>query len=346
MSLVMIEGFTFTGGASANANMAGFYAGKWDVATSLRRISSGRTGTSVQADNSGALMLKKILTASEKDDVLVVGYALQGSTAGSGITLWGDNGVTAHLTVAFAGGQLAAYRGTAAGTLLGTTTGLSFATWHYVEVKAKLHDSAGYVEIWVDEVNALTLTGVDTRNGGTDANFDAVSFQCGSGSSSFFLDDIYILNEQGSVNNDRLGVCYVTSISPTGAGSSTQWTPSTGSNWDCVNDPTSTTHASDYVTAAADDLLDLYTVSDVTLAATEQIKGVLFDAYAQKSDIGAREIAIACKSGGTTDVGADQALEPLSYRHRFGLWETDPATGALWTQSGLNGAEFGYKSRS
>jgi hypothetical protein len=58
--------------------------------------------------------------------------------------------------------------------------------------------------------------------------------------------------------------------------------------------------------------------------------------------MGTRQIAEVCRSGGTNYVGTTQTLGSsyLMYRQ---IHETDPATSAAWTQTGLNSAEFGVK---
>jgi len=59
---------------------------------------------------------------------------------------------------------------------LGVTVGglYTTTTWAYVEVQARLHDTAGSVIIRINGVERLNLTGLDTRNGGTKTVFDTV----------------------------------------------------------------------------------------------------------------------------------------------------------------------------
>jgi hypothetical protein len=96
------------------------------------------------------------------------------------------------------GGAIEVRRGNFAGTVIGTsTTGvITAATWKYVEVQAKLHDTTGTVIVRVDGTERINLPTVDTKNAGTKTVFDAVIIASSSGVTSLF-DDLYVATGAG-----------------------------------------------------------------------------------------------------------------------------------------------------
>jgi hypothetical protein len=69
---------------------------------------------------------------------------------------------------------------------------------------------------------------------------------------------------------------------------------------------------------------------------------VVAKAYASKSDTGARTISAHLKSG-ATDVAGVSVAPPTTFGWTACYTETDPATSATWTLTGVNAAQGGYK---
>jgi hypothetical protein len=127
---------------------------------------------------------------------------------------------------------------------------------------------------------------------------------------------------------------------PTGAGSSTQLTP-TGSanNWQNVNEVpfnNATYNASSTVGQR-----DTYALSDLA-ANTTTIYGTQSVAHMQKKDSGTATAKIALKSGASVYYDTTQSLgsTPTAYTQ---LRETDPATSAAWTVGNANNLEAGME---
>jgi hypothetical protein len=344
MALILFEGFSAGTGAGSGAGP--YFLGKWDAAVLEVSGGKGRHGVG-GGGTSGSYILQKILNAAQKDDTLIIGCALKNPSAAALLTLGGDVGATTHLTFAITGShpneEVAVYRGTTAGTLLGTSSGagINVSGWRYVEIEAHLDNSSGSVKVWSDGILVLDLTGIDTRNAGTDANFDFLSF------SSFInnIDDLYILNGLGGVNDARLGDCRVAELPLSGNGASSQWTGSDGNSTDNYQLVDDYLGGSDYVDAAVSDLVDTYDFGDVTLSADDRIISVGIHARALKTDTGARSLALVSYSAGTTDAGTDQPLSDTTTKTYFEHFDTDPDTGIDWTEAGHNASQAGIKSR-
>ena len=259
---------------------------------------------------------------------------LEGLGSGWALISLLDSG-TVHVYVRFdAARHLQVVRGD--GTVLGTgSTVVAVESWNYIEMKATIHDSAGVVVVRLNGVVELNLTSQDTRNGG---NSTADAFQLGSQTSGdCYFDDVYACDDSGSANNDLLGDIRVVALAPTGAGNYSQFTPSTGSNYQNVDDATpdgDTTYNSDGTVGH----IDTYAFSDISQTGT--IKAIQHLVYASKDDAGARSIAPVQRSGSTDYVGTTAVLAS-HYAYVREVVELNPATSAAFTIAEVNAAEFG-----
>jgi hypothetical protein len=97
---------------------------------------------------------------------------------------------------------------------------------------------------------------------------------------------------------------------------------------------------SSYISSSTLNDISRFTYPVVTGSA---VLAVVVWAYARKDDGGFRTIQAAIKSGATVGTsGTDKALG-TNYQHTMLTCLTDPNTGAAWTLSAVNAAEFGIK---
>ena len=248
----------------------------------------------------------------------------------------GDSGTVKHVSVATNSlGQWTAYRGS---TLLATSSPLLVASvWNYVEIRVLISDTVGRVVVRHNGVTIIDYTG-DTKNGGTNTSVDKIKL---AGISNFstdqYYDDLYICDATGSSPyNTFLGDVRVHTIVPNGAGSSTQFTPSSGANYTTVDElPYS---ATDYVYGTTGQT-DLYTASDLP-AGTGVIYGVQTNAMVKKTDAGSINGRTALKSGATTYYGASTVIG-TSDQVVTRTDQVNPATSSAWTSTEVNGIEIG-----
>ena len=246
------------------------------------------------------------------------------------------------------GGQIAAYGG--GPTLLGTANvnSLALNAWRYIEVKVVVHNSAGTITVKVDGTTWLALTGVNTRNGSSNAY--ATSLALGNSSQftnvsgvtlgAFDIDDLVTLDTTGSYNNTYIGDVAIKCKFPNANGTTQQWTRNTGANnYAAVNENPpdgDTTYVSDATVGEID--RNLYPTTTGTV-----VKAVIARPLARKDDGTSRSIRAVTKSGATLgDNGSDFALS-TSYVYYHGLFETDPNTSLPWAIAAVNSAEFGVK---
>lgn len=227
-------------------------------------------------------------------------------------------------------GQLYVKNG--AGTVLGRSRPdlIRRNSWNYVELKATFHASAGTWAVRLNGVALLSGSGVATI-GSTNAY--ANQFKAGAGSTR--IDDVYVCDTSGSLNKDFLGDIGVWCLRPSGAGTHSDWSPSAGSNYQCVDE--ATPDSSSYVSTTGVGNRDSYALDDLPANVTA-VKAVQVVLNALKEDASDRSLKAGVRSGATDYDGAQQAVR-LPYGYYLQPYDADPATSAAWDLAGVNALE-------
>lgn len=251
----------------------------------------------------------------------------------------GSQQVTLNIT---ASGQLQLRRGAVNGTTLGTSTAtLSTNSWHYIELKVTIGNSGSY-EVRLNGVNILSDGTEDTQN---TANARAQTLRLyGATDSSVDIrwayDDLYIANsDSGDEVSDFQGSLVVRTIFVDGDGDESDFTPSAGSNYQCVDDNPANGDT-DYVESGTVGHRDLYTVSGVAMT---NIKGVVVKARVRETDGTPFNVKLPVKIDGTVYNDSGQAVGSTDYVARHRVLGRNPDTGAAWTASEINDTQFGIE---
>lgn len=205
------------------------------------------------------------------------------------------------------------------------------STWYQFELKITV--SGG---VWELRANGAVLSS------GSGATFGATnigSVQLGTGT-TMALDDFYVCDTSGAVNNDFLGDARISTFFPTGDGALAQFTPSTGSNHFANVDDVPPNDDTDYNSDSTVGHIDTFTHG--SLPASTTVKAVQHSLYARKDDVALRQIAPVIRRGGTNNVGTTVTLS-TTYANYRELRELDPITAAAWVDTNFNSDEFGVK---
>ena len=280
---------------------------------------------------------------------LIFGCAIKvGGAVGSipwNITFY--EGGTSHLQIDVDGSGRLQFRRGAGGTILGTTTSpLVNSVFVHLQFRLKVHDSTGTLTVKIGNIAEITLTGIDTRNGGSTGAIDTVQFNSGqitfAGAWNMYYDDLWICDVAGSVNNDFLGDCTVQALLPNGNGNSSQLVGSDSNSTDnyLLVDESTPNSDTDYVESSTPGDKDTYAFGNLPQA-TGTIKGVQVCPFLKKTDAGTRSVVSVVRLSGTEE---DSAVKNLgtSYAYQTDIRETKPGGGA-WSLSDVNAAEFGIK---
>ena len=333
MALVYCDGFD----SYATAALGSRY-----TVNGVVSIGSGRFGNALltQAGNN-----RYVIKDLPDSATYIAGFAMNFGGGHNGLAVacgfYEVGGV--HVDLRVTGGRV--FQVTRAGTVLATgTTVLAPGVWYYIEFKVFVHDSTGTVDVKINGVSEIALTGQDTRNGGTGVIGE---FYIGTLSTNNNFDpaydDLVLLDTTGSApNNTFLGDVRVETLTANGNGNSSQLVGSDGNSTDnyLLIDESTPNSDTDYVQSATVGDKDTYTYSDLT-PTTGTIFGVQAVPFARKTDAGTRSIKSVARLSATETDSADAVLM-TTYRYFPDMRETKPGGGA-WSISDVNSAEFGVK---
>jgi len=218
----------------------------------------------------------------------------------------------------------------------------------YVEVKVTFHSTAGVIVVRLNGVEVFNETGLDTVTG-TQTEADQVTVMGRDGStnsnpsSQHLYDDWYICDTLGGVNDDFLGPLKVETLFPDGAGDSTQFTPSAGSNFQNVDEVEidgDTTYNESSTTAH----LDLFTADNLTNI-DGTIYGVQLDVRANSTAAQVFGCIPTVKRSTTEGAGtATYMSDSYLFQECGSVFEQDPAAGpGAWTVTNINAMQIGYE---
>jgi len=346
MSLLWIDGFD-NYGTSINAVPAptGIVGRKYVILDEAQmKVRTGRLGgyaLDPYATSTNSYIRKTFITTQ---DTLIAGFAIKFTTIDNDVRFFAffddaQRGMNLHINTT---GEFTVFRDTTAITS-GVTSGAGIVTntWFYIEFKIKCHASLGTIDVVVNGVNKLTMTGQNTK-AGTHSYHNGISLTGTSTANVVYYDDLYVCDNSGSTNNDLLGSRRVVTLYPSANGDSANWTPLSGDNYTNVDDGSLQDGDTTYVSTAASNVEDLYSYANVTTAPT-QINGIMICTDGRVNGTGPYSIQDECKSNITTSNSANQVFaDTVNYTTSIRILETDPDTTNAWTVSGLDNAQFGF----
>lgn len=226
-------------------------------------------------------------------------------------------------------------RNGSAGTIHQTSTYvLPVDTWVFAEVEV-VFGNTGSMKMWIDGTQIINATGVDTT---TTANNFANQWRSATGNSAIHEGALYIIDATGGApTNTRLGPITAFLKPPSADGSATQYTPSTGSRFQCVDETPTPNDDTDYIsdnTAGHKNSVAL----TANPGGIGTIFGVMHYFRERRDDAGPHTVRAGFRIGGTDYMEATETSPAtyLSHTYARGL---SPATGVAWTGAELNGAE-------
>jgi hypothetical protein len=210
--------------------------------------------------------------------------------------------------------------------------------WFFAQIRFNCLTAGGSVEVWINGKQVLAYSGNTAASGANGWNGWQVSATAGVETR---VANLVIYSTAGNAPNARTPETRIWDTLPAGAGGTTEWTPSAGANWQCVDEQPSNGDT-DYVSAASAPLTDTYSCPAEATAGSI-IYAVAVHATARKDDAGTNEVDGVLRSAGANYAnGAPAALSASYARYRW-RWDTDPATGTAWTVTGANAAQPGIR---
>lgn len=220
----------------------------------------------------------------------------------------------------------------------------------YLEIKVKISDTVGTVEIRSNGQSVISLTNQDTSNGGASVKVDAISLVGVATATSVYTEavyigDYYICDGTGSVNNDFLGPLIVEEILPDGIGNSSGWTPKTVVDNYTQVDETPLDFDATYVSTTTT-VKDTYTMSDLS-DVDGTIFGVQIDAC-PRVDTGSNDLEVLVRRNSVESNSTAVTVDWTNYASVAaavsGMFETDPSSATAWTIANVNALEAGIET--
>jgi hypothetical protein len=221
-------------------------------------------------------------------------------------------------------------------TWICSTAPLKPETWYYIEWKIVPHWTNGSTEIRINGVTAASSSGV--RNRDWEPPVELVRFYAQSAGACF--DDIYILDDTGSVNNDFLGPCMVESLLPESDTADADFTLSAGTDHYAMVDEIpcdlNTTYAESGI-ASEKDIWDYADLSEID----GSILGVQVWTHAVAPS-GSFTMLTVADDGTTQDTDAGVTIDTTSYTGNLRIMDQTPSAGS-WSTTIVNGSSFGVE---
>ena len=291
------------------------------------------------------------VTLAPGDNRAIVGFAFNSATAFSQPTMNNDdtsmfrlrhNGVTQCWAMVGSDGKLRVYQGSGLTLRYTSTSVLTQGSYAYLEFDITVHGSAGSIAIYVNGILDGTgiVSGINTGTANAWSEYTMARMDAPNGTTWYF-DDLYILDGTGSRLNAPLGDTRVDLTLPNAAGNSSQWTRSAGADqWATIDDPQANGDT-DYNTSSTTGHVDTLNFPPLPVAGAI-VHAVVVKVQARKFDVGAAQLAGVTRVAGADYVSAPQSPGTTYNVARF-QFPLNPATSAPWTVADYDAAEFGYK---
>lgn len=247
-------------------------------------------------------------------------------------------------------GIIKVYRGApGSGTLLATSSPGAYyeSAWFYLEVKAKIHQSAGSVEVRLNTETIISLVDTDTC-AGTTPSFNMVGLMENPGAPngtglSILYDDLYYTDLMGSVNNGFLGNVRVKTQFAVGNGDNIDFliggSSPAATNWQSVSNLAMDDTKFVYSPTIGDfDLYDMNPTINAPYVHAIQVRSCM------RQDDATQRIGhnIIKTPSGTIVEGDDHYLNQSFSLYRD-IFETNPDTSTFFTGTEANGTQAGPK---
>lgn len=322
---------------------------KWDSAVSASNIAATQAqgrftpgALRISGAGGGGRRTKNLKSSTE----LIAGFGwnnVDGDANLGEVRFIDNNDNDANLTINTSSGVATlAFNGQTVSTASTTFTG---SVWQHVEMRVKVSDTVGELEIRRNGVQVALLTGVDTQPSGFTG---LVSFEVEAAANNIqhHMDDLYILDTTGSVNNTFAGDSRIVTLLPTANGTSSDFTPTgAGSNFSATNE-TLIDDDTTFVESGLFGAKDSYVMQ--TLASKGLIPTIIFGVQiangAKKTDAGRLDYLDQMVIGGTTfDNGADITSTSGAYKFTTFIRDTDPSDSGTWTIAKVDAVQSGIE---
>lgn len=308
--------------------------------TNLNRLARRVFGASLQTvATGGVLYLSQLPSVTQSFGI----FQFRDITNAPQVTIWLETE-----------GTIKASRGYSNGTLLGASAApaLVASAYQHVECKVHIHDTEGVIEVRVNGVTVLNLTGIDTQSTALQEASQCayIGYMSSAGNITTGhgtiadLDDVFVWDTAGAQNNDFLGDRRVRAIFPDGDTAFAEWgLTGAAQGFDCINDTTPDDETS-YITALpltgspVDPVVSEFTLENPP-AGVGAIAAIQTYVRMRKTEGGSTNITASLESNGDYSNGSSNPITEV-YTYWMDVHELNPNTGTPWTETSLSAAKL------
>lgn len=363
MALIFCDGFDHYGVDETNM-LDGVYAelrtGFGSAAPAALVTTNPRTGThnlrwTDHASETNSRVVRRVLGGAKTTVGLAVAAYLNALPSANDIYVLYDFRDTANVVqvsiIVQSTGIIAAFRGDRqTGTQIGTTAtpAVTADAYQHIETMVTFDSTVGEVEVRVNGVTVLSLTGVDTT-ASANQECSQIGLTCGPNNTTLSLtdpnvttdiDDCFCYDDTGSFNNTFIGDRRVLTLFPNADTAIADWTPLSGSGFSNIDeaDPDDDTS---YITAAAGAspaLASEFDLDDLPVGVAS-ISAVVVVNRMRKTTAGVANVQASLVSGASEAAGTDRALTE-AYTYYQDVIEADPDTAAPFTPAAVDSVKL------
>jgi hypothetical protein len=228
------------------------------------------------------------------------------------------------------------------GTFTASSQSIPIGQWASIELSVTTLNT-GNLELRHNGNTVYSVLGVNiaTQSAWNTIRIGHDSPTGGSSAATWTIGDLVVILNDGVGASGFQGHMQVHTLTPAGAGDLTQFTPTAGANWQCV-DEAAQNGDTDYVESSTAGHRDNYAVSALPVTPAS-IKGVLVKATAKKDDTATRTLQMSCKSSiYTADVGNVMTLGNAGYTTVHAPVIRDPNGDVAWTKAAVDAMKVGF----
>jgi ABC-type amino acid transport system permease subunit len=349
MALLWCDGFDHYG-TSTTKMLDGVYAEiGGDVSISTTNPRTGANHIRIGGGGSQAQsFLRRVLGGAKTTVGMGAAFYLLALPTGNNCQrIFGYNDATNVLQLALviqSTGTIEAWRGTpGTGTSLGVTASpvVVANAYQHIEAVVFFSQTVGTVEVRVNGVTVLSISGVDTCN--TALTECSQVFIGGAAigtqtNQTTYIDDVFCYDNTSSYNNTFIGDRRVLTLFPDANTATADWTAvGAASGYLCI-DEAAPNDDTDYITAATVGLVSQFGLQNLP-SGISVVNAVVMVERARKTEAGTANTKVSIVSGASNTAGADKPLTEV-YTYRQDVFQTDPASAAPFTPANVDALQF------
>jgi hypothetical protein len=211
--------------------------------------------------------------------------------------------------------------------------------WNYVQIKASILESGSFI-MKVNGVEVINFSGDVRRGTSTIGSVFIHGHDDVAG-----VADVIIMDGSGSAFNDFVAPTVIALLLPTADDVTANWTPSSGTRWQAVDDPVgSYDDDATYISSGTAGQKNFCEHASTSPVALSSVQFVGMQVLARSDGVSPDGLTLEIDSAGTIAATAVTTGAGTAYKWYGAYTGTDPNTGLAWDITDVDLAAFGVQA--